>query len=371
MAIYRQIHTQIWKDGWFLDLSPEEKLLFIYLFSNERTSVAGIYDISIKVIAFETDLDGKIIKAAFEKFAKAGKVFYEDGIVWVKNLRKYNATNSIKVLERIRRDIEALPDCPIKKRYIAEEDIPYIPKKKPVYLPQEPKRDNRVPGSRGAQQSVRNRLVKERGEVCESCGDGPPIELHHIVPVRADGSLDDDNCLLLCVPCHKEADVKSRQEYPISESQIPYFENGNEQEQEKEREQEQDFTESPSGDAPDQQKPTEKGNGIPENFQGWSLLIQESSNRPATLVFMHKTLFPGSDPPAFGYIGKVARKVGGAGRLAELLWQASTRPPTGDVLAYVQAVAKGKAGRDPPGGAAEPKGFAGVREFMERHADDG
>lgn len=31
MANYRQIHTQIWRDNWFLDLEADEKLLFIYL----------------------------------------------------------------------------------------------------------------------------------------------------------------------------------------------------------------------------------------------------------------------------------------------------------------------------------------------------
>lgn len=89
----------------------------------------------------------------------------------------------------------------------------------------------------------------------------------------------------------------------------------------------------------------------PSTFADWQSLIEpENSNRPAILRDMHLSLYPGRDPPSFGYIGKVARKVGGAGRLAELLWQNSTRPPTGDVLAYVQGVAKrGKHGTDSDG----------------------
>ncbi len=89
----------------------------------------------------------------------------------------------------------------------------------------------------------------------------------------------------------------------------------------------------------------------PSTFADWQILLEpKSSNRPAVLRKMHESLYPGHDPPSFGYIGKVARKVGGAGRLAELLWQHSTRPPTGDVLAYVQGVAKrGKHGTDSDG----------------------
>ncbi len=44
MADFRNIHTHIWKDAWFCELQPDEKLLFIYLFSNERASVCGMYE---------------------------------------------------------------------------------------------------------------------------------------------------------------------------------------------------------------------------------------------------------------------------------------------------------------------------------------
>ena len=45
MANYRQIHTQIWRDNWFLDLEADEKLLLIYLFSNDNSNQAGIYEL--------------------------------------------------------------------------------------------------------------------------------------------------------------------------------------------------------------------------------------------------------------------------------------------------------------------------------------
>ena len=55
MANYRQIHTQIWRDNWFLDLEPDEKLLFIYLFSNDSTNLAGLYEIHQRVINWKRD----------------------------------------------------------------------------------------------------------------------------------------------------------------------------------------------------------------------------------------------------------------------------------------------------------------------------
>jgi hypothetical protein len=88
---------------------------------------------------------------------------------------------------------------------------------------------------------------------------------------------------------------------------------------------------------------------------------------------MITALYPGRDPPDFGYIAKVARSVGGAGRLADLLWQHSTRPPTGDVLAYVQKVAKGGKRRgtrrkkpDPTGNKPGERDAAALRAQLQR-----
>jgi len=101
---------------------------------------------------------------------------------------------------------------------------------------------------------------------------------------------------------------------------------------------------SPTGDA----GASTNGNG-PSNFEDWFALVErppEGSNRTAQLVHMHNALFPGRDPPDFGYVGKTAKTVGGAGRLAALLWQASGARPTGDVMRYCMGIAKGQKGAD-------------------------
>ncbi len=126
MANYRQIHVSIWKDEWFLDLEPKEKLLFVYLFSNESASLAGIYKISVKVICFETCLTMDFIKKTLEKFQKSDKVHFQDGILWIKNLRKYNQGGAT-VQTRVEKDILSIPHCELRKQYIAYyyPNIPY------------------------------------------------------------------------------------------------------------------------------------------------------------------------------------------------------------------------------------------------------
>lgn len=127
MANYRQIHVKIWKDNWFLDLTPEEKLLYVYLFSNDLTSLSGIYQISQKIIAFETGLDYEWITGTLNKFKDCGKIEYEDGYIWIKKLRKYHETSSPKVQTHIKNDLNNIPDIPIKAQYITyyDPDIPY------------------------------------------------------------------------------------------------------------------------------------------------------------------------------------------------------------------------------------------------------
>jgi len=85
------------------------------------------------------------------------------------------------------------------------------------------------------------------------------------------------------------------------------------------------------------------------------------------LVLMFETLYPGAvDVPSFAYIGRVANKVGGAGRLAELLWQNAAKPPSGDVLAYIQAQVQAN---KPSTNGARPQGH-NLRELLGLDKED-
>jgi len=66
--------------------------------------------------------------------------------------------------------------------------------------------------------------------------------------------------------------------------------------------------------------------------------LKGTTNRAAALRHIFVLCFGDDDPPDYGYIAKVGKQVGGAGRLAEIMWQLSTKPPTGDVMAYILSV---------------------------------
>ena len=119
MAKYRQVHTHMWKDPWFLDLEPKHKLFFVYLFTNERASISGLYELSKRVMMFESGLTASEIDAAFQAFAANEKAFFADDVVWVVNLRKYHETKSPKIQKAIEDDVSGVKDGEIKRIYCA------------------------------------------------------------------------------------------------------------------------------------------------------------------------------------------------------------------------------------------------------------
>lgn len=86
----RILHTKLWSDSYFAELGRHEKLLFLYLITNEKINMVGCYELSDREISFWTGLTAVEISEAKEKFQKDGKFFFIDNWVKVVNHDKYN-----------------------------------------------------------------------------------------------------------------------------------------------------------------------------------------------------------------------------------------------------------------------------------------
>lgn len=73
--------------------------------------------------------------------------------------------------------------------------------------------------------------------------------------------------------------------------------------------------------------------------------LKATKNRAAKLLEIYVLLYGKETAPQHGYILKVANLIGGAGYMAQRLWELSARPPNGDILAYLQAEHKAKGQR--------------------------
>lgn len=137
MATQRYISTSFWTDKWIRQLDPSERYLYLYFLTNPQTNIAGIYQITLDRIAFDTGYDERTLRPMIERFQKARKAFYIDD-EWIvipawpkhqkitksKNGEKEN--NTKKGIDRILRDLpdgiwEAVIECGYQYEYL--EDV--------------------------------------------------------------------------------------------------------------------------------------------------------------------------------------------------------------------------------------------------------
>lgn len=76
---------KIWEDDFFTTLSPIEKLLFIYYIANIRIGLTGIYEVTDRVVSFETGITLGQIRTAKDKLQKAHKIIFHKTWVYVVN----------------------------------------------------------------------------------------------------------------------------------------------------------------------------------------------------------------------------------------------------------------------------------------------
>jgi len=93
MSKLRSVATSIWSDPFIEDCSVSEKLLFIYLLTNEKTNMLGIYEASIKKIAFETGINKADVEKALKRFESLGKVKHSGNYVVLVNFLKHQSFN--------------------------------------------------------------------------------------------------------------------------------------------------------------------------------------------------------------------------------------------------------------------------------------
>jgi hypothetical protein len=90
----RSIDTKIFSDNWFTGLDPLERYLFLYFLINEHTTLCGIYELPLRIMAFESGLDMDMLAKIIGRFTEDKKVFYKDGWLFVVNYEKYQVMNT-------------------------------------------------------------------------------------------------------------------------------------------------------------------------------------------------------------------------------------------------------------------------------------
>lgn len=113
----RIVHTKIWSDGFFVDLNPTEKLLFLYFLTNPKVNIIHCYELSLRETTFDTSLDRTTIEKSKVKFTEGGKILFRADYVYLINAQKYESYDGPKNEKAKARLINQLPND-IKEWYL-------------------------------------------------------------------------------------------------------------------------------------------------------------------------------------------------------------------------------------------------------------
>jgi hypothetical protein len=94
MSKMRFVNTNFWSDNWVVDeLNPLDRYLFIYMFTNPHTNIAGVYQLSLRIMSFETGISRDELLRMMQRLQP--KIGYIDGWVILRNgIKNQNYRNS-------------------------------------------------------------------------------------------------------------------------------------------------------------------------------------------------------------------------------------------------------------------------------------
>lgn len=93
MGIKRIVDTSFWTDGKVDDFSPEDKYFMLYLLTNPFTTQLGIYEISIKQVAFQLGYSMDAVKVLIDRFENKYNVIIfspETNEIAIKNFLRHS-----------------------------------------------------------------------------------------------------------------------------------------------------------------------------------------------------------------------------------------------------------------------------------------
>lgn len=119
----RIIHTRMWEDEFFVKLSRNAKLLFIYLLTNQRINLIGCYEVSDRILMFDTGLTDEELKSAKKELDP--KVQFLNEWVYIPKAIHLGGYLGPKIKTATLKEYETLPQYVIDTYKLDTLSIPY------------------------------------------------------------------------------------------------------------------------------------------------------------------------------------------------------------------------------------------------------
>ena len=105
---YTPIQERFWSDGWIRQLNALDRYLFLYLLTNGRSNLTGVYELPLDLMAAECGIDEKDLRMSMLNRLEP-KIYYKEGWVIIKNFLNHRVSDSPKYLTGIRNQFDELP----------------------------------------------------------------------------------------------------------------------------------------------------------------------------------------------------------------------------------------------------------------------
>jgi hypothetical protein len=90
-AKQRIVNTKFRDDSYIARLNPAEKLLFLYLITNPLTNIAGVYELPLRSVAFDTGIELEVVETILKSLEQDGKLVTAGGWIGIMNFIKHQS----------------------------------------------------------------------------------------------------------------------------------------------------------------------------------------------------------------------------------------------------------------------------------------
>jgi hypothetical protein len=126
MGIKRIVDTSFWTDGKVDEFTPEDKYFMLYLLTNPFTTQLGIYEISVKQVAFQLGYSMDAVRNLIDRFeSKYGIILYspETKEIAIKNFLRHSIVKGgAPVRDCLIKEIEKVKDKSLIEKVFAHID---------------------------------------------------------------------------------------------------------------------------------------------------------------------------------------------------------------------------------------------------------
>lgn len=105
----RILQTRFWKDEYVTSLSSEEKLMFIYILTNDTVNMVGVYQLYTQEVALWCGVTNQKVIQFFQKLQNDKKIIYKNNWIKLLNFQKYQNYGGGRQEEAFKKELNQIP----------------------------------------------------------------------------------------------------------------------------------------------------------------------------------------------------------------------------------------------------------------------